>query len=264
MKQRIPKWVKSSSPVLSVQDGKESNEASNAGHPYTAIQTSGRVIWMQQWSKVTTTCSKTWLYSEESRKVFLILFWYILRLLGKNKKNKWQWTEIKKKKKRKMSWVQSDYASNVLSASKPFSDNSYYAFISLMRSDDFPRKWWSISSSQHHQSLLKQWWKTENKKVKWILKNLKVNFTRVCLLCHDHLLVSCFGGEVDWIMISELLYHETLYVLSASHVLQDSILTVRVLADVASLKIFLSPKHRWEFLHPTLKTLTHTHKKNNN
>lgn len=79
-----------------------------------------------------------------------------------------------------MSWVQSDYASNVLSASKPFSDNSYYAFISLMCSDDFPRKWWSISSSQHHQSLLKQWWKTENKKVKWILNNLKVNFTRVC------------------------------------------------------------------------------------
>lgn len=63
------------------------------------------------------------------------------------------------------------------------------------------------------------------------------------------MLMSCFGGEVDWIMISELLYLETLYVLSASHVLQDSILTVRVLADVASLKIFLSPKHRWESLH---------------
>lgn len=37
-------------------------------------------------------------------------------------------------------------------------------------------------------------------------------------------------------MISELLYRETLYVLSGSHVVQDSILTVRVLADVASLK----------------------------
>lgn len=68
------------------------------------------------------------------------------------------------------------------------------------------------------------------------------------------MLVSCFGGEVDWVMLSELLYLETLYVWSPSHILRDGILTVSVLADVASLKIFLFPKYRWEILHLTLKT----------
>lgn len=56
-------------------------------------------------------------------------------------------------------------------------------------------------------------------------------------------------------MISELLRLEMLYILSPSHILRDGILTVRVLADVASLKIFLFPKHKREFFHPTLETL---------
>lgn len=72
------------------------------------------------------------------------------------------------------------------------------------------------------------------------------------------MLVSSFEGEVDWVMLSELLNLETLYVWSPSHILRDGILTLGVLAVIASLKILLFLKYRWEILHPFLK---HQHSK---
>lgn len=53
------------------------------------------------------------------------------------------------------------------------------------------------------------------------------------------MLVSSFEGQVDWVMLSELLNLEPLYVWSPSHILRDGILTLGVLAVIASLKILL-------------------------
>lgn len=68
------------------------------------------------------------------------------------------------------------------------------------------------------------------------------------------MLVSSFEGQVDWVTLSELLNLEPLYVWSPSHILRDGILTLGVLAVIASLKILLFLKYRWESLHPILKT----------